>query len=456
MEFIPGQRWYSLTEPELGLGLVEAVEGRQVVMAYPARDMVRRYATGDPPLARAQLMAGQRARSSSGVDFCIEEVAEEGPLLVYRGEGQEMGEAELDAEIDVVTPENRLYNGQVDDYRLFDLRHDALAIRHRMLASPIRGFLGGRIRLFDHQLSIAREVCQRHSVRVLLADEVGLGKTIEALLVLHRLLLTGRVENALILVPPALVHQWLAEAYLRFNLLLRVMGEETYEGGTIDVKSEDLPEQLLDAQLFICPLGVEVGESFVQSPWDIVIVDEAHHLQPESAEFALVEQLAAKTEHVIFLSASPDRDGEKAHFQRLALLDPARFHDFNVYNNESAHYRRLAGVAERLAQGEPLAEEDHALLQERLAEVDFDALSTIQGKRQLLARLLDLHGIGRVMFRNVRARIPGFPRRSLQVGQLANGNVARLRREFLADIGRDDSFRFVGAEVDPRTTWLAD
>ena len=141
MEFIPGQRWYSLTEPELGLGLVEAVERRQVVMAYPARDVVRRYATGDPPLARAQLMAGQRARSSSGVDFCIEEVAEEGPLLVYRGEGQEMGEAELDAEIDVVTPENRLYNGQVDDYRLFDLRHDALAIRHRMLASPIRGFL---------------------------------------------------------------------------------------------------------------------------------------------------------------------------------------------------------------------------------------------------------------------------------------------------------------------------
>ena len=357
-------------------------------MAYPARDVVRRYATGDPPLARAQLMAGQRARSLSGVDFRIEEVAEEGPLLVYRGEGQQMGEAELDAELDVVTPENRLYNGQVDDYRLFDLRHDALAIRHRMLASPIRGFLGGRIRLFDHQLSIAREVCQRHSVRVLLADEVGLGKTIEALLVLHRLLLTGRVENALILVPPALVHQWLAEAYLRFNLILRVMGEETYEGGTIDVKSEDLPEQLLDAQLFICPLGVEVGESFVQSPWDIVIVDEAHHLQPESAEFALVEQLAAKTEHVIFLSATPDRDGEKAHFQRLALLDPARFHDFDVYNNESAHYRELATVAERLAEGEPLAAEDHALLEERLTEVDFDALSTIQGKRKLLARLL--------------------------------------------------------------------
>ena len=455
MEFTPGQRWYSLTEPELGLGLVEVVEGRQVVIVYPARDVVRRYATGDPPLARAQLTVGQRARSLEGVDFCIEEVVEEGPLLRYRGAGQELNEAELDAELDVVTPENRLYNGQVDDHRLFDLRRDALAIRHRMLALPARGFLGGRIRLFDHQLSIAQDVCQRYRVRVLLADEVGLGKTIEALLILHRLLLTDRVENALILVPPALVHQWLAEAYLRFNLILRVMGEHTHAGGTIDVTSEDLPEQLLDAQLFICPLGVDVGEAFVQTPWDIVIVDEAHHLQPDSAEFALVEQLAAQTEHVVFLSATPDRDGEQPHFQRLALLDPARFHDFDAYNRESAHYRELATVAERLAEGEPLTTADGALLQQRLAEVDLDALSTIHSQRQLLARLLDLHGIGRVMFRNVRARIPGFPRRLLQAVELAGGNIARLQREFLADIGRDDSFRFIGAAVDPRSSWLA-
>ena len=66
MDFTPGQRWHSLTEPELGLGLVEAVEGRQVVMAFPARDVVRRYATGDPPLARSRLTEGQQARDRDG------------------------------------------------------------------------------------------------------------------------------------------------------------------------------------------------------------------------------------------------------------------------------------------------------------------------------------------------------------------------------------------------------
>jgi len=459
LDFTPGQRWHSLTEPELGLGLVEAVEGHhQVVITFPARGVVRRYATADPPLARARLTAGQQARSKDGISFRIEEVVEAGALLSYRGEGHELSESELDAELDVATPENRMRSGQVDDFRLFDLRHDALVIRHQMLASPARGFVGGRIRFFDHQLSIARDVCARHRIRVLLADEVGLGKTIEALLILHNLLLTDRVENVLILVPPALVHQWMAETYLRFNLVLTVVGQDTHEGGIIDVESEDLAEQLLASQLYVCPLGVDVGEFFAQTEWDIVIVDEAHHLQPGSAEFALVEQLAAETEHVILLSATPDRHGEEAHFSRLALLDPVRFHDIDAYFRESQNYRELATVAERLQLGEPLDADDRALLQDRLAGADLDKLLAADDRRTqhlLLARLLDLHGIGRVMFRNVRARIPGFPRRLPQPVELEGGDPERWRREFLADIGRDETFR-LSAGGDLRTAWLAE
>ena len=457
MSFTPGQRWHSLTEPELGLGRVDAVEGRQVVIAYPARDVIRRYSTDDPPLARARLTPGQQIRGA-GLDFCIEQVVEEGDLLTYIGGGQKLGEAKLDAELDVATPENRLLNGQVDDHQLFDLRHDALRLRHQLLSSPARGFLGGRIQLFDHQLSIARDVCERHRVRVLLADEVGLGKTIEALLILHRLLLSGRIENALILVPPALVHQWLAEAYLRFNLILQVMGDDTYEGGTIDLESEDLPEQLLNSQLFVCPLGVQVGAAFDDTSWDLIIVDEAHHLQPDTDEFSFVNGLAARTDHVILLSATPDRDGQEGHFQRLALLDPARFHDADAYQQETHHYRELANTAHRLQQGEQLDEHDRKLLQDRLGH---DALQGLQAdptdrrqQRDLLSRLLDLHGIGRVMYRNVRARIPGFPVRQSRP-EIVSGDVTRLRREFLSDIGVRGGSILTDAEGDPRVSWLA-
>ena len=61
---------------------------------------------------------------------------------------------------------------------------------------------------------------------MLLADEVGLGKTIEACLILHRLILTGRVQRALILVPDSLVHQWFVELLRRFNLWFHIFDEE--------------------------------------------------------------------------------------------------------------------------------------------------------------------------------------------------------------------------------------
>jgi ATP-dependent helicase HepA len=470
VSFSPGQRWQSTTEPELGLGLILAADRREVVVSFPSRDVTRRYATEAAPLARARLTEGQLARGRDGTAFQIEAITEAGPLLVYRGEGRELSEQDLDDRLDVGTPENRLRTGQLDPYERFDLRADALALRERTLASPARGFFGGRIRLFDHQLSIAREVCDRHRVRILLADEVGLGKTIEALLILHRLLLTGRVERALVLVPPALVHQWLAEAFLKFNLVLRILGRDEDGKAQIDPGIEDLPDELAAGQLFIAPLGDEAAsKALAASEWDFVAVDEAHHVEPGTQEFALIEALAGRTDHVVLLSATPDRDGEAAHFRRLALLEPERFADFEAWRAEASHYAELAETADRLRKGETLTEADAALLEQRLpgvADLLGDArkprrsAARNRAQRRLLQQLLDLHGLGRVMFRNVRAAVPGFPRRvpSKALLHARDKNEAavreRLQREFLADIGQDDSFRFASAEHDPRTAWL--
>jgi len=77
---------------------------------------------------------------------------------------------------------------------LFNRR--SLELLNRSRKSPVRGFVGGRIDLIPHPLYIAQEVANRHAPRVLLSDEVGLGKTIEACLILHRLLLSGRVCRA--------------------------------------------------------------------------------------------------------------------------------------------------------------------------------------------------------------------------------------------------------------------
>ncbi len=78
--------------------------------------------------------------------------------------------------------------------------------------------MGSRTSLLPHQIYIANEVGQRHAPRVLLADEVGLGKTIEAGMIIQQQLLTGRASRILVLVPPSLLHQWLVEMLRRFNL----------------------------------------------------------------------------------------------------------------------------------------------------------------------------------------------------------------------------------------------
>src|SRR4029434_4691478 len=109
-------------------------------------------------------------------------------------------------------------SGNVSPSSVFDLRYRALQLQYERRRSPVRGFVGGRIGLIPHQLFIASEVTSRQNPRVLLADEVGLGKTIESCLILHRLLLTGRVQRVLILVPESLVHQWFVELLRRFNL----------------------------------------------------------------------------------------------------------------------------------------------------------------------------------------------------------------------------------------------
>src|SRR5690606_36753227 len=117
LRFVPGQRWQSLTEPELGLGVLEQVDGREVVVLYPARGVVRTYAADAAPLARARLAEGHEA-AGRGVRFRVEEVVE-GDVLRYRGEGQELLETDLDAALDVATPENRLRTGRVDDVASF-------------------------------------------------------------------------------------------------------------------------------------------------------------------------------------------------------------------------------------------------------------------------------------------------------------------------------------------------
>ncbi len=391
--YFPGQRWISETEPELGLGLVADVTPRTVQVFYQAANEMRNYAIGNAPLKRVRFAAGDEIASREGAGLTVDAILEDdttGLLSYVAVDGTRLIETDLCDTSNFDKPETRLLGGHVDANALFDLRVAALNARHRYCSLPVRGLLGGRVDLLPHQLYIAQEVSARHLPRVLLADEVGLGKTIEACLILHRLMVCGLVQRVLILVPHVLVHQWFVELLRRFNLSFSIFNEDRCQA----IEASDpgtnpfLDDQLVLASVEFLSENPERAAQAIASDWDLLIVDEAHHLHwsPEqtSPEYDVVERLARNTPRLLLLTASPEQMGLESHFARLRLLDPHRYPDFSAYQTEHDRYADVAAdIGQRL---ESISEQE-------------------------LAEALDRHGPGRVIFRNTRSRMSGFPKR---------------------------------------------
>jgi len=431
-EFIPGQRWISHAESQLGLGTVLEVAQRTVTVVFMASGETRTYAKQSAPLSRALFGVGDTVSSHQGWKLKIQSLSETDGLFSYRGI-DEQGEAallletELDNFIQLNRPTERLFNGQVDADKWFELRYQCLQHNNRLCHSELRGLTGGRTSLLPHQLYIAHEVAGRYAPRVLLADEVGLGKTIEAGLILHHQLLTERARRVLILVPESLLHQWLVEMLRRFNLYFSIFDEARCLAIAEDSGDEN---PFHTAQLVLCSLEFLNGENHrlqqcLQGDWDLLVVDEAHHLQwsPQqpSPEYQMVEQLAAGTRGVLLLTATPEQLGKQSHFARLRLLDPDRFPDFDRFVEEEKSYQPVAHGVHALLHQKALDDASQQLLHSTLQETDNQRLleqlkqdpDDENARLQLVDHLLDRHGTGRVLFRNTRSAIRGFPQRQL-------------------------------------------
>jgi len=468
-EFFPNQRWTSEGEPELGVGIVIEASKNRVELNFPIANAKRVYATASAPLRRVVFKAGDTVTDSNQSPFLIERVQDEGSLLLYIGKDGLLSEADL-GEVSVKHGVNdRLLMGEVESPAHFALRRKTLEYDHLRRSSPISGFVGGRIDLVPHQLYIAQEVSSRYAPRVLLSDQVGLGKTIEACLILHRLLLSGQVSRVLILVPDSLVHQWFVEMLRRFNLWFHIFDEERC--AALD---ESAPEgnPFLDDQLIICSTSFLAGslkraKQAIAADWDMLVVDEAHHLEwslkHASPEYAIVEILSKVAKGLLLLTATPEQLGQESHFARLRLLDPDRYSNYDDFIKESQDHAETAQLAERLTGIQPLKEKDRALLISLFGEERIEKLGELGSveRNQLLEDLVDQHGPGRVVFRNTRAAISGFPQRKAHFNalDLEEGKekwLKRFKAEFLNDIDEitentKEQFWF---KEDPRVQWL--
>lgn len=491
-DFAVGQRWLSENETELGLGIIERVDHRLISVFFPATEEQRTYASDNAPLARVSYEVGDIIETHHGDFLTIEKVEPHNGTLVYMVKAIEnsdqlipLPETQISHYLKLDQATDRLFSGQIDSSKWFELRFSAMKAREKQQSSQIIGLQGPRVDLIGHQLHIASEVGNRFAPRVLLSDEVGLGKTIEAGMIIHQQLLSQRAQRVLIVVPQTLIHQWFVEMIRRFNLhfsifdpsrieALTQFDEEELQHITFDEETNDdlentiqLENPYLSEQLVLCSTEFMAScdiDLISTAEWDLLIVDEAHHLQwhPEkpSNEYQRIEKIAKNTAGLLLLSATPEQLGQAGHFARLKLLDPSRFFDLDTFIAEQNDYLPIAELINELDKNEVWSQQ----LKDKASNYIKDCEIIETNKTAILEELLDRNGTGRVIFRNTRKNITGFPNRILVEHPIASCAEYEAAKFDLSDdptialqqlihpesLFEDNSW----CEFDPRIDWL--
>ncbi|MCK3657939.1 RNA polymerase-binding ATPase [Pasteurellaceae bacterium Pebbles2] len=493
MTFALGQRWLSESENDLGLGVITELNHRSVSIFFPAAEETRIYAIDSAPLTRVLFSVGDHISHQAGWQAQVIDIILNNSTALYlakrldNGEEVVIKELELAHNIRFSKPQDRLFTAQIDRSDRFALRFQALQHQQAQFQSPLRGLRGIRAGLIPHQLHIANEVGRRIAPRVLLADEVGLGKTIEAGMILQQQIFAERADRVLILVPENLQHQWLVEMLRRFNLHFSLFDEERASDFSAQEDEEERNPFHSENRL-ICSIDWLISQpkrmqQLLDSQFDMLIVDEAHHLQwsPDnpSLSYQLVEQLASQIPSVLLLTATPEQLGQASHFARLKLLDADRFYDYNEFLNEQKNYQPVAQAVQALLAEKALSAVEKNAISDLLQEQDVEPLlKTLDSKneeektavrQELISNLIDRHGTSRLLFRNTRQGVKGFPHRIYHQVQLDLPTQYQNTLKVMSLLGEQTSDSLLYPEqlfqkmndnakwweFDPRFEWLA-
>jgi len=221
----------------------------------------------------------------------------------------------------------------------------AEALTQDVLIAPI----GLSLLLLPHQLRVLSQAISGDRIRYLLADEVGLGKTIEAGLIMRELKLRGLVERTLVIAPRGLVTQWVAEMRTHFNEEFRPLIPSDFSAYRKIASEENLWESHPQV---VCPMDSvkpverrrgwtadeiarynrERFEDLISAGWDLIIVDEAHRLAGSTeqvARYKLGRALAEAAPYLLLLSATPHQGKSDAFHRLMTLLDTEAFPDLD-------------------------------------------------------------------------------------------------------------------------------
>ena len=283
-----------------------------------------------------------------------------------------------------------------------------------------------RVDVKPHQVSVIHRVVSNYPHRFLLCDEVGLGKTIEAGMIMKELRARGLADRVLIIVPSNLKRQWQFELKSKFNEIFSILDSSTLRVAANDGTGENP---------FARFKSVIVSEAWISDPknatevekvaWDLVIVDEAHHARrhrdrTSTRLYDLVNRLTDSAQFpdraVLFLTATPMQLHSYELYSLIEMIDPTLFpsyEDFLAHSSKVVKLKQLANQIDSVAHLDDLEEESIEELAEwlKLSSEEVRHFLISESKSEILERLGKEHRLTEVLIRNRKAKVLGFMER---------------------------------------------
>lgn len=450
--FIVGMKVKYLPQPEWGIGHLVSVEegGLRALVLFPGRanEEALTVSTRGGALVHATLDPGTAFKTHKGrLGVVVKE--EEGARGLKRyavkfddGKEDEYPETELRALPPRPDLLAMLKEGRVADAKNFLLRRSALMLDDERRNDALGALLASRVMVKPHQVGVVQRVLSSHRPRFVLADEVGLGKTIEAGMIFSALRLAGLARRVLVVAPSHLTVQWLVELFHKFNHLFTLMDTERYEQ-SLDEQPEISPWARFNFVVTSLELLQRNADYRKQAgdpaaPWDLVIIDEAHHLKGEKAHEA-AQALAKNSWGLLLLTATPMQLDPAEYQSLLALIDPNTAPSTKEFEARLARQEELSAALRALLAGKSTK----ASVKELAAKFPNDeALKELEDPADMLEHLAETYSLSDRLIRNRRVTVGGFSERKLHVHpvELSKEEVA-ARDAALAQLAKDGTVR---------------
>jgi superfamily II DNA or RNA helicase len=325
-------------------------------------------------------------------------------------------------------PEERLRSGRLASSTAYGLRLQALYLRHAYKYDPLAGLSNARVEPMFHQIYVAHRVVSKLRPRMILADEVGLGKTIEAGIIIKELIARDLVERVLIVVPASLQHQWRYELSSKFNEDFIIM-----DGPTARFLGRDGGNPWGQQLRVICSLTLAGNPAhaprITEVPWDMVIFDEAHHVRrtlqggskvQTTRAYDLADELKETANGLLLLTATPMQLSTFELYSMIELVEPGLFRSYEDYEQRRRSLPPLNGLMRDLIGWQTLSSGDRARLIDTHGQLISDLLqlgplglshgllNSPERREELMQRLVAAHPLVEVMTRNRKAEVGGF------------------------------------------------